>query len=190
MRKYLFAVITLALSLVCFSISAYAAEISITSFEEASAGKVKVTCGIQNESDNQRISVISCEVNDETHTEDVVFIDEITPEIAGGSFSFEFEPAEWVTYNKDYILRIGGTDITEPAELVVVYTNSAVVIAGDVNGDSKVNMRDVIALRQYLAGYDVTVDEEASDANGDNKVNMRDVIILRQYLAGYDVTLK
>lgn len=60
---------------------------------------------------------------------------------------------------------------------------------GDANGDGKVNGLDVILLRQYIAGWDVTVDPIGGDANGDGKVNGLDVILLRQYIAGWDVTL-
>ena len=62
------------------------------------------------------------------------------------------------------------------------------VIYGDANGDGSVNARDLILLRQHLAGWEVTVVPTA-DANGDGITNARDLILLRQYLAGWDVTL-
>lgn len=60
---------------------------------------------------------------------------------------------------------------------------------GDINGDDKVNNKDVSFLMQYLAGWSVTVNEPALDTNGDGKVNNKDVSILMQALAGWDVTL-
>ena len=45
---------------------------------------------------------------------------------------------------------------------------------GDVNGDGKVNARDVTAIMKSLAGGDM-VDHELADVNGDGKVNARDV---------------
>ena len=65
-------------------------------------------------------------------------------------------------------------------------------VYGDVNGDGKVNSRDVILLKQYLSNYDdetgtSTVEiNPGADANGDGKVNSRDVILLKQYLSNYD----
>ena len=62
-------------------------------------------------------------------------------------------------------------------------------IYGDTNGDGSVNGKDLILLRQSLAGWDVTLDEAAADCNGDAAINGKDLILLRQYLAGWDVTL-
>lgn len=62
---------------------------------------------------------------------------------------------------------------------------------GDVDGNDKVNVGDVILVRKHLAGgYDVTINESAANVNGDTKVNTADVILLRQFIAGgYGVEL-
>ena len=62
-------------------------------------------------------------------------------------------------------------------------------LCGDCNGDGRVNGMDLILLRQYLAGWDVSVDQTAAECNGDGRVNSMDLILLRQYLSGWDVTL-
>lgn len=62
-------------------------------------------------------------------------------------------------------------------------------LPGDATCDGEVNALDVILLRQYLAGWNVTVDTRGADTNGDGKINPLDVILLRQYLAGWDVSL-
>ncbi len=64
-----------------------------------------------------------------------------------------------------------------------------VEIPGDANGDGVVTVRDVALLQQYLAGWDVTLDESAAYADGDGRVSTRDVALLQQYLAGWDVEL-
>ena len=61
------------------------------------------------------------------------------------------------------------------------------LLPGDVNGDGTVNAPDLILLRQYLAGWNVTV--ASGDCNGDGSCNAPDLILLRQYLAGWNVTL-
>jgi hypothetical protein len=61
-------------------------------------------------------------------------------------------------------------------------------LPGDTSGDGKVTNIDVVLLKQYLAGWEVTVSAGA-DANGDGKINNIDVILLKQYLAGWEVTL-
>ena len=63
------------------------------------------------------------------------------------------------------------------------------IVYGDANGDGQVNGKDLILLRQALAGWDVTLDEAAADCNGDGTLNGKDLILLRQALAGWDVTL-
>ena len=62
-------------------------------------------------------------------------------------------------------------------------------VYGDANGDGDVNGKDLILLRQSLAGWDVGMDKAAADCNGDGDVNGKDLILLRQYLAGWDVEL-
>ena len=64
------------------------------------------------------------------------------------------------------------------------------VLPGDIDGNGKVNLQDSALLRRYLAGWDVTIDENAADVDGNGKVNLQDSALLRRYLAGWDVTLK
>jgi len=62
-------------------------------------------------------------------------------------------------------------------------------IPGDVNGDSNVNMKDIVLLQQYLNDWDVEIDENAANVNGDSSINMKDIVLLQQYLNDWDVTL-
>ncbi len=57
-------------------------------------------------------------------------------------------------------------------------------VFGDANSDGKANMKDVLAIRKFLAGYDIFIQMNNSDTNRDTFVNMKDVLILRKYLAG------
>ena len=56
---------------------------------------------------------------------------------------------------------------------------------GDVNGDGKINNRDLGLLQQKINGWDVTVDEKAADFNGDGKINNRDLGLLQQKINGW-----
>ena len=69
----------------------------------------------------------------------------------------------------------------------IIVSNS---IPGDVNGDRKINMKDIVLLQQYLNGWNVTIDMLVANVNGDTKVNMKDIVLLQQYLNGWDVELK
>ena len=62
-------------------------------------------------------------------------------------------------------------------------------IPGDMTGDGKVNIMDLIRLRKHLAGDSVDIDLSNADVTGDGKVNVMDLIRLRKYLAGDDVEL-
>ena len=72
-----------------------------------------------------------------------------------------------------------GTGVEEPAEK----------IAGDVNGDGKVNSKDLTRFLKYLAGNNVEVVEEALDVTGDGSVNTKDLIRLLKFLSGEIVDL-
>lgn len=57
-------------------------------------------------------------------------------------------------------------------------------LAGDADGNSSVDLRDVVRVQRFLAGgWNVTVDEHA-DVNADGLYDLRDVMLLRRFLAG------
>ena len=60
---------------------------------------------------------------------------------------------------------------------------------GDANGDDTVNLSDVTLMLQYIAKWDVSVNENAADANADGSVNLSDVTLMLQYIAKWDVVL-
>lgn len=62
--------------------------------------------------------------------------------------------------------------------------------AGDANGDTKINNRDLGMLQQHLNDWSVQMDVRAMDVNNDGKVNNRDLGLLQQYLNDWDVVLK
>lgn len=59
--------------------------------------------------------------------------------------------------------------------------------AGDANGDSVVNAKDVTALMKYCAGSAELAAPDPADVNRDGAVNAKDVAVLLKYLAGFDV---
>ena len=72
------------------------------------------------------------------------------------------------------------------SKLDEVYADIPAVTRGDVNGDGKVSMMDLLVLRKYLAGITELTETQmkAADVNNDGKVSMMDVLWLRQYLSG------
>ena len=63
-------------------------------------------------------------------------------------------------------------------------------IPGDINGDNKVNMKDIVLLQQYINNWEVDVNPVFADVNGDSKVNMKDIVLLQQFVNGWEVVLK
>ena len=61
------------------------------------------------------------------------------------------------------------------------------VVYGDANGDDSVNMKDVLFLRKYIAGYNIEINKTNCDLNMDEAINMKDVLILRKHIAGWKV---
>ncbi|MGN1320587.1 MAG: dockerin type I domain-containing protein, partial [Acutalibacteraceae bacterium] len=60
----------------------------------------------------------------------------------------------------------------------------------DVNGDGKVNNKDLGLLMQHLNGWVVEIIGDDGDVNGDGKINNKDYGLIMQFTNGWDITLK
>jgi len=92
-----------------------------------------------------------------------------------------------ITYDPDNIYNLAEDNIN--TQVINGKVTISSYVAGDINGDGKVNNKDLTRLAQYFAGWDVEVSEPVIDVNGDGKVNNKDLTRLAQYLAGWDVEL-
>ena len=86
-------------------------------------------------------------------------------------------------------VRVPNSDVTLTA--VIKNTAPDTGQSGDLNGDGKVTMADVIRLARGAAGYVVLTEQEqkAGDVTGDGKITMADVIRVARYAAGYSTSL-
>lgn len=57
------------------------------------------------------------------------------------------------------------------------------IVYGDINDDNKVNILDVITLKNSLL-YDKTISSVTSDVNGDDVVDVQDLLLLKEYVLG------
>ncbi len=60
-------------------------------------------------------------------------------------------------------------------------------LKGDVNGDGKVNSRDIAVIQKHLTGMSIIVDAkvlDAADYNEDSKINSRDIAAINKMLLG------
>jgi len=61
---------------------------------------------------------------------------------------------------------------------------------GDVTGDGKVDIMDVIRLLKKVSGWSVSIVEKNADVTGDGNINIMDVIRLLKAVSGWEVELK
>ena len=73
-------------------------------------------------------------------------------------------------------------------------TPGGTTLWGDANGDGKIDSKDIILLKKYIANLDPTTGESSvsveagADANGDGKIDSKDIILLKKYIANLDPT--
>ena len=95
-----------------------------------------------------------------------------------GDFPIGLQFGEW-----DSIVDAEGEEIAAysvvPGTLTVTHR-----VPGDVTGDGRVNLSDVVRLAQYVKarGQGVEIVPNSGDTNGDGRVNLSDVVRLAQYV--------
>ena len=57
------------------------------------------------------------------------------------------------------------------------------VLYGDANDDGEINMKDILALRKFIAGLSDHINKAAADVTGDSVINMKDVLLIRKFVA-------
>ena len=76
---------------------------------------------------------------------------------------------------------------TEEERRQVIYEQLDGDIPGDLNGDGKVNSKDIIRLMKSIANGETNI--MGGDLNGDTKIDSKDIIRLMKYISGQDVQL-
>lgn len=59
-------------------------------------------------------------------------------------------------------------------------------VYGDINGDGRTDVLDLVRLRKYFAGEEVKLLELTADVNGDGEITTLDLIQIRKLLAGLE----
>lgn len=57
---------------------------------------------------------------------------------------------------------------------------------GDIDGNETVDLIDVVALAQFIAGWEIECNTDALDVNGDGEETLTDVVHLARYVADWD----
>lgn len=83
----------------------------------------------------------------------------------------------------------GNTDPTDPTESPSETTTTTEppveTVSGDLNGDEKVTLTDLVVLAKYIVGASsASFPLSDADVNGDKKLNIYDLTLYKQYLNG------
>ena len=111
--------------------------------------------------------------------------------VRGNTVEYKFSHVAAGTYTLKVMKENHGT-----REYTVVVGNSSVIqdvkihLNGDINGDGRVNNKDLGLLMQKLNSWEVEIAGDDGDVNGDGRVNNKDYGLLMQFTNGWDVTLK
>ena len=208
--KILFAVIMLFVFLLCVSASAEDV-MSITIDEKIVCDRtdeVRVAVTLDG---NPGYTYLKLDLayDEETFTLDRVENGELIEEFYSGAYfiwsgeedctengvlaEFVFKVAEDAFYD-EYSIEVVCIECSnyDEEDVATVCNNANVIVRyyrGDVDNDGYLTIRDAALILQYIAGWDVTVNEAAADADGNGTVNIRDAALILQYIAGWDVTL-
>ena len=90
---------------------------------------------------------------------------------------------------KKVLIVLAALCLLTTAVLGVMAVSADSVMYGDLNGDGKINNRDLGLFQKYLNGTAVDINEDAADVYYDGKLNNRDLGILQKFLNGSDVTM-
>lgn len=101
-----------------------------------------------------------------------------------GGYAFEGWYENDVKVSDEELYRF---NITANRNLVAKCVPATEEYTPDVNDDKVVNLKDLVTLAQYVADWDVTINEAVTDVNGSGATDLNDVNVLAQYLAGWDV---
>ena len=89
-----------------------------------------------------------------------------------------------ITYDSDDIYNEDFNDV--PIKVIDGKISVINVTYGDINGDGKINGKDITLLRRHITGgFDLSsFDQEAADVNHDGKINGKDITLIWRYITG------
>ena len=109
--------------------------------------------------------------------------------LGGGEFAHETGSGYDGMATEQALLAMTANYFTENTQAALYgFTDTELVpfrYKGDVNGDGKVNMKDLVLLQRYLNNWPVEIDLDTADLTGDEKVNMKDYVALQRVLNGW-----
>lgn len=150
---------------------------------------------ITNHSDKGMVSFVNVEERNENNDGVLLtFNFKINTTAPNGEYVFVIKnnnPDKYGTSLHNSFANSGEQYVTVNAISGKVMVNGEYVAKkGDINGDGKINNKDLAFLMQHLNGWSVEIIVDVADVNADNKINNKDYAMLMQYVNGWNIELK
>lgn len=101
------------------------------------------------------------------------------------------DPKQYSNFDFDNTWYMSGV-LRRPALKITNIAGQRDITAGDLNGDKKVNLFDLVSIAQYTAGWNVNIHSEVANVDnsftddGEDIINAQDVVYLARYLTGWN----
>lgn len=73
----------------------------------------------------------------------------------------------------------------EVKRAIQTYGDYGKSLTADVNGDLKINAKDILAIKRFMVGIDYRIAFH-NDPNSDNAINAKDILQIKRYMVGVD----
>ena len=136
---------------------------------------VNIMGNMSDVAEEQQLTYLLTEVKDGSYNEDnIYYINQKIYTNPDGEFSFKLGVKGTLEADKTYIVRIGGTGISEPISIIVGTDGDGKVefILGDVNSDGKIDVNDASIGLKYLLDPLSVDDKIVSAERFDEKIKV------------------
>lgn len=146
MKKLFGTILTVFIAnLMCFSVYAKGPAVEILN-AQAENNAVTFNAKITDPVENQQLTVVvAAYENGRFDYDSIVYINQY----AYTQEEISFEYAQWADTDKVYAIKVGGTDIEEPAYLLLD-TEDNTLLYGDVDSDGVITANDSVLTLQYV----------------------------------------
>lgn len=174
--KYIKLLFLIAAFCIISTVSAFAADTTISLQSVVLQNNNIVIKGkIENAVENQQITIMATDVYNDSYNKDGIFyIDQQDAELdESGAFTVSSNISKVLSNESVYIVRVGGTNINTPAQMIITTGDETKILLGDVNLDGLITADDAaITLQEVLYHLDYLTEKQLAAM----KVTKSDVI--------------
>lgn len=174
--KYIKLLFLIAAFCIISTVSAFAADTTISLQSVVLQNNNIIIKGkIENAVENQQITIMATDVYNDSYNKDGIFyIDQQDAELdESGAFTVSSNISKVLSNESVYIVRVGGTNINTPAQMIITTGDETKILLGDVNLDGLITADDAaITLQEVLYNLDYLTEKQLAAM----KVTKSDVI--------------